>query len=155
MTNSCVSQLLRYLYLITLAAALTSPLATAWPMGHDGLRCHFRLDHFKNSVQHGVLYPRYLPSAFGGYGYPTFAFYPPGFYYLATPLVLLIDDVATAVYLTMLMLFFIGGVGAYNMCREVSDRTTSTFCASMFLITPYVFVDLYVRNSLAELTALL
>src|SRR5436190_6090447 len=42
-----------------------------------------RLYQFFWMLDHGVWYPRWVPSMFMGYGYPVFNFYAPGTYYLS------------------------------------------------------------------------
>lgn len=143
--------------LAAVALAVTAPLASrgAWPMGHDELYCHYRLDHFREAVREGVLYPRWLPDAYGGYGYPTFVFYPPGFFFAALPAATLFEDLTTAVYVTLTWMVFAGAAGAYRIGTQWGDRPFALFCGAMFAITPYLFVDLFVRCALAELSAML
>ena len=62
-----------------------------WPATHDTLRYGILLDHFTAAFREGILYPRWLPELMGGYGYPEFVFYQPGFFYLALPFDLLFD----------------------------------------------------------------
>jgi hypothetical protein len=149
--------LLPLTYFAALAIVATAPLdgGRTWPLGHDGLLCHYRLGHFREAMAQGILYPRWLPNAFGGYGYPTFVFYPPGFFYLALPAALVFKKLTTAVYFTLTGLFFIGGWGAYWIGRQLADRAMGVFCAAMFVITPYAYVELYVRNALAEFSAMM
>ena len=113
------------------------------------------LDHFREAFLNGIFYPRWLPNAFGGYGCPTFLFYQPGFFFIALAFSCLPGYPVLTMHLTLIFLFFIGGVGAYKLCRELSDAITGFLCAIMFILTPYLYVNLYVRGDLSELMAML
>jgi hypothetical protein len=83
-----------------------------WPNSQSGLRYAYLLDHFCDAFRHGMVYPRWLPNAFGGYGYPTFVYYQPGFFFWCLPLGLLLGDVPQAMYLSVLGLLVLGAAGA-------------------------------------------
>jgi hypothetical protein len=144
--------------LIFLAAFLfLAPMITSnlWPATHETARYILLLDHFKGAFVNGVLYPRFLPDANGGYGYPTFLFYQPGFFFTALPFSFLPNYPLSTMYAVLLFLFFIGGIGAYKLCKELSDSLTGLFCSILFLLTPYLYVNLYARGDLSELMAML
>lgn len=126
-----------------------------WPDSQSGLRYAYLLDQFCDAFRHGVVYPRWLPNAFGGYGYPTFVYYQPGFFFWCLPLGLLLGDVPQAMYLSVLGLLVLGAAGAYRLCALLAGRTCGLFGAILFLLTPYLYVNLYVRGDLSELMAML
>lgn len=154
---SRIRQISIYLCLAAVAVVCTLPLAdtSKWPKTHDGLRYHHLVDHFQDAFEHGVVYPRHLPHAGGGYGYPTFVFYQPAFFYLCLPFSFMFENTLTVVYFAILLLFFLGAVGAYKMCAEIGGKIAGLACGVMFVMTPYAHVNLLVRGDLGELMAML
>lgn len=138
-------------------------LASLWPILRTGdwysanqaYRYPYLMELFKASFLAGHAYPRWLPELFGGYGYPTFIFYPPGLWFFALPFALVFADVLHAMYAALVALFWLGGLGAYRLGRLTLGPWHALFCAVLFLLTPYVSVQLYTRGSLAELAAML
>lgn len=148
--------------LLTLLVAFVASILCAsqllhlqsWPASHEGLRYSFLIDHVADSMLHGRAYPRFLPNACGGYGYPTFVFYPPGFFLLASPLACLTGSTLMAVFLTVLFALFTGCVGAYRVSRLFcADPVVAMGCSLLYMTTPYVYSNLHVRGDLSELLA--
>ena len=146
-----------YALILLISFAVLTPIIIpkAWPRTHEDLRYIFVVDEFKDAVMNGVLYPRWLPDAFGGYGYPTFVYYQPSFFFIAMLFAFLPGYPLYTMYATLIFLFFIGGAGVYKLCRELSGPLLGLFCSILFLLTPYLYVDLYVRGGISELTAML
>lgn len=149
--------ILIYALIFLIAFAVLTPIIIpkAWPRTHEDMRYILVFDEFKDAVLKGVLYPRWLPDAFGGYGYPTFIFYQPSFFFAAMLFAFLPGYPLSTMYSTLVLLFFIGGAGVYKLCKELSGTLMGLFCSILFLLTPYLYVDLYVRGGLSELTAVL
>jgi hypothetical protein len=126
-----------------------------WPQTHEKLRYLVLTDLFSDAVRHGIWYPRYLPDLYGGYGYPLFCFYQPGFFYWALPFSLLPLAAHQSLALALLALLYAGGLGAYLLGRQLTDRLWGLFAGLWFLLTPYLFVNLYVRGDLSELAGML
>ncbi len=147
---------LSLILLFSLALLSSLFFSQNWPLSHDGLRFLCHLDQFKDAFDAGILYPRWLPNYYGGYGYPVFVFYQPGYFYFSLPFALLGMDILSASYASGLAMFFLGGAGAYFLVFRLSGghRTASLFSSAIFLITPYLFVNLYVRGDLSELLAM-
>ena len=143
--------------LALVSAAVLWPLLTSrvWPPSHDDARYAVLLDHFREAFAQGQWYPRWLPNLNGGYGYPTFVFYQPGFFFFSLPFTLLPGYPDSSLRVALWTLFFLGALGAYRLSRELSDWKTALWCSILFLCTPYLYVELYVRNDLSELTAML
>ena len=143
--------------LALVSAAVLWPLLTSrvWPPSHDDARYAILLDHFRDVFTAGHWYPRWLPNLNGGYGYPTFVFYQPGFFFFSLPFTLLPGYPDSTFRAVVWTLFVLGALGTYRLCREFSDWTTAFWCSVLFLCTPYLYVELYVRNDLSELTAML
>jgi hypothetical protein len=149
--------LLRGLILPAVGLASLWPIIRTgdWYVSHQAYRYPYLMELFQASFLAGHVYPRWLPELFGGYGYPTFLFYPPGFWFLALPFALVLPNVIHAMYAALLVLFWLGGVGAYRLSRLTLGRWPALFCAVVFLSMPSLVVQLYLRGSLSELAAML
>jgi hypothetical protein len=150
----------RWLTALAVAVFAFAPLAPmaisgSWPHSHDGPLYFPLYDAFRDAIAHGVLYPRWLPDLFGGYGYPVFAFYQPGLFYFLLPFGLLTGSPLLHFQLGLYALTALGGTGMYRLCRQFADRRTALFACAVFLLTPYLYVELYVRGDMGEAAALL
>ncbi len=112
-------------------------------------------EHFREAFGSGILYPRWLPEIHGGYGYPTFVLYQPGYFFWKLPFSALISDPLWAAYASLYGLFVIGAAGAWLLGRTQTNELGGYIAATAFTLTPYAFVNLYVRCDLSELAALL
>jgi hypothetical protein len=150
----------RYLPVIVLAilsfVILSKVFVLNWNYNWFGnIRYNLMGDMFKEAVLSGTLYPRWLPDLAGGYGYPTFVFYQPAFFYLYLPFSLLMKDIYTATTIILWLLMFTGGLGAYALSRLYCNRRVSYFLATVFILTPYIYVNLYSRTDFSEYMAML
>jgi hypothetical protein len=141
---------------------LAASVASVWPIvstgdwyvSHQSYRYPYLLELFQASFLSGHLYPRWLPELYGGYGCPTFLYYPPGLWFFALPLSLTLG-VLPALYVALISLFALGGAGAYRLARLTLGRWPALLCALLFLLSPYLSTQLYSRGSLSELAAML
>ncbi len=125
-----------------------------YPGTHDLLRYPVLVKLFGQALAEGFVYPRWLPDLAGGYGYPTFVFYQPVFFYLAAAWDLLPGvGPALATLLAAGSFVGIGGLGAFCLARQL--RMPGLFGAGVFLLTPYLYVNFYVRGDFSELAAML
>jgi hypothetical protein len=138
--------------LALMAFAATLPLMrVGWADTHENLRFIALHEQFKEAFLHGIAYPRWMPFLYGGYGYPTFLFYQPGFFFLSLVLDLLLPDTLLAIQLAVLLMFLIGGTGMFLLARERGcPPALALFCGLWFMLTPYLFVNVYVRGALSE-----
>ncbi|MFA6294174.1 MAG: hypothetical protein WC637_20455 [Victivallales bacterium] len=142
---------------LVISLALLSGLVFSgdWPQSHDSLRYLCHLDQFKDAFDSGILYPRWMPNYYGGYGYPVFVFYQPAYFFFSLLFTYIAPDILAASYASNVAIFFIGGAGIYMLIRKIAgDRVISVFSSVMFLLTPYVYVNLFVRGDLSELLAM-
>ena len=148
-----------HLFFIILAILVLCPLSSVfWPSTHDLFRYTFISYAFKDAFQHGVLYPHWLPDFCNGYGYPTFVFYQPGLFYFVLLFQLFGCSIIFSYHAALFMLFYTGFLGIYLLTGELDfskDRITRFFAVILFALTPYIYVDMYVRGDLSELSALL
>src|SRR5215469_312906 len=61
---------------------IVSPIIAVgtWYSSLQGELNPLRLAEFHNAFAAGAWYPRWMSKLYGGYGYPTFLFYQPGFF---------------------------------------------------------------------------
>lgn len=127
---------------------LTTP---SWYVAKQAYRYPYLLLMFREQFSAGQWYPRWLPSLTGGYGYPTFVYYPPGFWFLAQLVGAYAADVVVACKAALVAMMLIGGVGAYRLARSFCAHKYATVVVAWFYLTPYFARLIYDRGSLAEL----
>lgn len=125
----------------------------SWYVANQAYRYPYLLAMFRDQFLAGQWYPRWLPELAGGYGYPTFVYYPPGFWFSALPFVLLGMDEVNACKVVLLVALILGGTGAYLIARRFCGRQLSFVVVMCFYLTPYLSTQLYERGSLSELLA--
>jgi hypothetical protein len=125
--------------------------------GHDA---HVHLDwieEFDRLRDSGILYPRWLPLSFGGFGATTFYFYPPLTYYLGDFFHSLSSGLSiTAIYhLLELTAVIASMVAMYAYLRESGFSKQASWIAAAVIGTAlYRFWDVFMRNALAEQMAI-
>ena len=141
---------------VAMAPLLPLLLRGAFPFTHEAMRYPALTEHFRTAILNGVWYPRWLPNLAGGYGYPTFVFYQPLFFFLAST-VTLVTGLSTPVacLAAIGIASVLGACGVYLLGRMRGSRAFSVAAALLFLLTPYLFVDIYVRGDLSEAFAML
>ncbi len=144
------------LVLIAAAPFLTRP---GLPRGTDAELHVFRAAELGYSLRAGVLYPRWAPDFYYGYGYPIFNYYAPLTYYLANGLALLPGlGIVAGVKAVFVLGFFLAGLGSYLAGRDLTARPSplaGILAAALYLFSPYIlFIDPHARGDLAEFFAL-
>lgn len=101
-----------------------------WPNSVEQHRYLVLQELFNDSMSHGVLFPRWLPDLFSGYGYPTFIFYPPGYFYFSAAVWAPLDvmsgvfpmlgDYMVKEWITLIAILTIGGYGAFLLSERLS-----------------------------------
>lgn len=130
-------------------------ISNNWFDGHDGIRFLCLFEQFKAGFMEGFLYPRWLPDNYGGYGYPDFVFYQPGFFYFLLPFSFILSDTLILFFFGLFLLLFIGALSVYFLVREYSNPFSAFLASLFFVITPYIYVNLYVRCDLAEYASMM
>lgn len=126
-----------------------------WPVTHEYNRYFLIMEEFRVTFNQGFIYPRWLSNLYGGYGYPTFVFYQPGFFFLNLPFSYLLNDPILTFTVSLYSIVFLGAAGIYLLCRELSNRAMGLLCTLLYLLTPYLYLNLYARGDLSELMAML
>jgi hypothetical protein len=107
--------------------------------------------------QHGILYPRWLSDSFRGFGAPSFYFYPPLAFVLASALYAVLPNLNPDAIgkLFGLLIFGISGVTMFLYLRwhsgsQTKDRAAHVFGALLYVFAPYRFFDYAVRGAISE-----
>ena len=124
---------------------------------HTDLELHvFRAAEYGEVLRDGVLYPRWAPDFYYGYGYPIFNYYAP-FSYAFANLFDLIPGVDTvfSVKLVILTAYALGAYGVYFLARRHFGSRAGVIASAAFVLSPYfLFIDPLLRGDLAEFLAL-
>ncbi len=138
------------------ALLIISPiLATgSWYKSHDGIHSPYLMLQFRESFVQGNWYPRWMPELLGGYGYPALVFYQPAYFYFTLPFTYF-TDILAACYWSLLFALTLGMLGGYKLARLWLPAGWAIGCAILFLLSPYIAINLFVRCDLSELYAML
>ncbi|MEM9783880.1 MAG: hypothetical protein AAF899_15595, partial [Pseudomonadota bacterium] len=101
----------------------------------------------------GTLYPRWLPSTWGGAGSPDFYFYPPLFFLVSGAFTVLSGLGAAFSQVWTAMLFHaVSGIGTWRLARSLEIAPLGCLAAAIALMAaPYHLIDWVIRNANAEL----
>lgn len=108
------------------------------------------IEHFSAALQAGILYPRWLPDANYGYGSGAFIFYPPLVYYLGSALKSFHLSVDVVVLWLYIIATFGAGINFYLYGQLIARRRIACLGAILYMTSPYIVVNTYVRGALAE-----
>lgn len=136
---------------VAVCFAVISP-AVLWgiPSNLD-LTNHFRFAlPFYDAIASGNLYPSWLAESNGGYGDPSFRFYPPAFYYLLAASRFLIGNWYGATLVTFLTVSIVSGLGMYFWARSFMPPATASWAGVFYALAPYHINQLYQAAMLAE-----
>lgn len=141
--------------IVLLGLLLTSPLLlTTCSGGHDIYHHLIFSHHFSSQLLQGELYPRWLLNMNGGFGSPTFFFYPPVPYYLTAIFSWLPEQSllgCTPLGVSISTALILSGITTYYWCRELTRSASALGLALLYMVLPYHFlIDLYIRFSFAE-----
>jgi hypothetical protein len=140
--------------LITAIVALPFLTRSGLPR-HTDLELHvFRAAEYGHVLSEGVLYPRWAPDFYYGYGYPIFNYYAPFTYALASLFAIPFGIIA-GVKGVILLAFFLAAVGMYYFARRHFGSSAGVIASAAFVLSPYIlFIDPLMRGDLAEFFAL-
>ncbi|MDT4955702.1 MAG: hypothetical protein QOJ02_3840 [Acidobacteriota bacterium] len=112
---------------------------------------HFRFAlPFYDSLQAGELSPGWLAESNGGYGDPSFRFYPPATYYLLGASRALTGNWYAASLLVFTLLSVMGGLGVYFWARAFLPGSLAMWAGIFYTLMPYHINELYQSFLLAE-----
>ena len=112
---------------------------------------HFRFAiPFGEAVIAGDFYPSWLAESNGGYGDPSFRFYPPGFYYLLAAFRFLTGSWYDATLITYVAVSILSGLGTYVWARAFLPSRTAYWAAIFYALAPYHVNQVYQAVMLAD-----
>ncbi len=125
--------------------------------GHDLFHHLLSGHYFARQLWQGELYPRWLMAMNGGFGSPTFFFYPPLPYYVSALFAGPDAHPQQAIYPLLgsaTLALLLSGVFAYLWLRATTPPGRALAASLLYLALPYhVAMDLYARFALAEFWA--
>jgi hypothetical protein len=141
---------------LALATALCWPLTRVfWFVSHEHNEYVTRVVEYASAMQHGDLYPRWLPGLYGGYGSPFANFYAPGVYWLGGIFTLLFESPTLGLKLVVLLGTLLAAGATFALLFEDTRRADVAFLAACAYTTaPYRLAEVSWRGDLAELLAL-
>jgi hypothetical protein len=110
----------------------------------------------------GVLYPRWAPDFYFGYGYPFFNFYAPGAHLLIGWLALACLGILRGMVAAQVLALLLYPTGAYLAAKALlgTSRTAKAaapaalLCAALYLYAPLRWRELFTQGNLSQLLAL-
>lgn len=120
---------------------------------HDGIWHVERILNMATMLTSGVFPVRWSYNLDNGFGIPLFNFAYPGPYYVMAIAHLAGLGVNAVYSVTTLGLYLLGGLGMYALLRKKSEKGAAV-AAILYLLTPYQFLDIFVRGALGEVAVL-
>src|SRR5215510_5582519 len=112
---------------------------------------HFRFTlPFYDAIASGNFYPSWLAESNGGYGDPSFRFYPPAFYYLLAASRFFIGNWYDATLVSFIVVSVVSGLGIYLWARSFLSPQTAIWAGVFYALAPYHINQLYQAAMLAE-----
>lgn len=139
--------------IIGVALIITAPnLFYGYPHGHSALFNVPWLHFFLGQLSEGKLYPRWLTDYPPGMGSPVFYFYGPAPFYLGSILSPICRHCSTAELLNALQIaiFVLSGLTFYAWSLRFAGPWIRIAASVIYMILPYHYIDLEVRNAIGE-----
>jgi len=126
------------------------------PNGHSLPLDLIWMREFSGQLLAGELYPRWLSGMNGGAGSPTFFYYAPFPFYVASLGPLLCSSCKPTIQLALgeWLLLALSGISFYGFAKRSAGLWAATAAAIVYMLLPYHFeVDLWHRQAVAEFAA--
>jgi hypothetical protein len=112
---------------------------------------HFRFAlPFHEAIAAGNLYPSWLAESNGGYGDPSFRFYPPALYFLLAASRSIVGNWYGATLAVFTMLSITSALGMYFWTRTILPAQSAVWASFFYALAPYHLNQLYQATLLAE-----
>jgi hypothetical protein len=105
---------------------------------------------FVEALKEGIIYPRWTPLSFWGYGSPSFVLYPPLAFYMTAFFSLFTNSVIAAMNITKLTALFFSAAGMFFLVKEFYSEKIALLTASFFVVFPYVISNFYLFGGFAS-----
>lgn len=110
---------------------------------------------FTQSLKEGILYPRWMPLFFWGYGSPSFILYSPLAFYLVAFFNIFSNSIIVAINYTKFMSFFFSGIGIFFLTKEFYDKKIAFFASFFYIVLPFNVFGYYVIGTFASTISLM
>lgn len=138
--------------LITISMLL---VLSFWKIGvpetHDGQIHLARAANFYLALKEGQIPPRWAPNLNSGFGYPIFIFNYPFPSALVSFFMIIGASITTAYKLTITLACLASSIGMYLLLKRRLDYFPAIIGTIVYLYSPYVLVNLYVRGNIGEI----
>jgi len=145
--------------IVLLVAAVIAELIVwaALPFnGYDSYSHIFWIGEWHKLWDAGIFYPRWMPDSFGGFGAPSFYFYPPLTFFFSSALYAVLPQLTPPTIGKLLSLLITFGSGSafwfYLKWRTRDDRNATLLLLAtlLYVFAPYRFFDYSVRGAISE-----
>jgi len=148
--------LLKYAWHIALLAVglflVAAIFRTGWYATHDGIFHIYRTEEALNMLKLGQFPLRWAGNFDQGFGIPLFTFIYPLPYYITSILSYFASSIIAVKALTVTA-YLLGGFGIFQLFQKKS-KLLAFVLALIYIMTPYQFLNVFVRGALGELLAL-
>lgn len=110
---------------------------------------------FVEALKEGIIYPRWAPLNFWGYGSPAFILYPPLAYYIVAFFNVFTGSVISAMNMTKFLSLFLYGVGMFFLTREFYSERVALLTASFSIIFPYTIFQFYLVGTFYAIVSIM
>ena len=110
---------------------------------------------FIDALKEGIIYPRWTPLNFWGYGSPTFILYPPFAFYLTALFNVFTGSVITAMNITKYTALLLSGIGMFFLVKEFYSERTALLSAIFYMGFPFNVFGLYYYGTFASVVSLI
>jgi hypothetical protein len=131
---------------------ISSIFHAGWYATHDGIFHIYRTEEALSMLKLGQFPLRWAGNFDQGFGIPLFTFIYPLPYYLTSVISYVIGSIWAIKILTIIA-YLSGGLGIYQLFKKSGDQLAVTL-SLIYLMTPYIFLNIFVRGALGEILAL-
>src|ERR1044072_1061161 len=138
-------------FVIVVSVVAVDPVLLFGVPSNRDLSNHFRFAlPFYDAIANGNFYPGWLAESNGGYGDPSFRFYPPALYYVLSLFRFVTGEWYAATLITFALIAVAAGLGIYFWARTVLSSSQAMWVALFSAVAPYHLNQLYQATMLAE-----
>ncbi len=123
------------------------------PSGHDIGAHDVRAKLFDKALRQGQFPVRWIEGIRPGLSEPLFNFYQSGVYYWISAVHYFIPSFAISMKVAVFLLWILGGAFTFLLAKRFG-KIPATLSSCLFVLTPYILSDIYVRASYPELGAI-
>src|SRR3989338_4351566 len=109
-----------------------------------------RVSEFALNITHGHIPPRISPNMSFGMGYPLFNYYAPFAYWVTSAIYLTGIPIVPSLEISYLLALIIACMGMIQFLKKYVSGWGSLIGGLLYITSPFVAVDIFVRGNLAE-----